>query len=220
MAGGFGAGAAAEPGRICYTPSMGAIVLAGGKSRRMGSPKADLRLGDKRLLEWVVGALRGRFAEILVVAPIPPQSTPSWARLVTDEPEGCGPLGALYAGLRAAREEKNFVAGCDTPFLRPRLAEGLMAMAEGQDVVVPAGEDGLHPLCGVYSRACLEAIHQTLEAGERRVTSFFQMVKVRLVKAEELRHFDPQLVSLFNINTPEEMIAAERLSVSLRLEEG
>ncbi|NIM04318.1 MAG: NTP transferase domain-containing protein, partial [Armatimonadetes bacterium] len=69
----------------------------------------------------------------------------------------------------AARDDVSFAAGCDTPFLRPALVKGLLDMAEGYDAVVPMAKDGLHPLCGIYSRACVEQIRQTLESGNRRV---------------------------------------------------
>ncbi len=94
--------------------------------------------------------------------------------------------------------------------LRLRRLEGGLA-TERYDVVIPEAPDGLHPLCAVYSRRCLGDIRQALEAGERRVVSFFPQVRVRLVRGEELRRLDPELASLFNINTPEDLAAAERL---------
>lgn len=190
---------------------MSGIILAGGKSERMGGSKADLELGGRRLLEWVAEALREVCGELLVVSPRPLARLPAGTRWVCDEPAGCGPLGGLYAGLNAAREELNFVAACDTPFLRLELIKGLLELAGGWQVVVAKGEDGLHPLCGVYARSCREAIGRALAAGERRVRSFYPQVQVRLVEAGELRGFDPDLVSLININTPEELARAETL---------
>jgi molybdopterin-guanine dinucleotide biosynthesis protein A len=180
----------------------------------MGSSKADLRLGERSLLEWVFEGLQGLFQEILLAATNPPRTMPKGCRLAADEPPGGGPLGGLYAGLRASREEMNFAVGCDMPFVRPRLVEGLLAMAreDGEcQVLVPRTEDGLHPLCGVYSRACLESMGLALEKGERRLTSFFPSVKARFIGAEDLREFDPELISLFNINTPEDLLLAEQL---------
>jgi len=176
----------------------------------MGCTKADLRLGERSLLEWVARALRSVFEEILIVASVPPLTTPGWARPITDEPDGLGPLAGLYAGLKVASAELNFVAACDIPFLRPRLVEGIIALAEGYEAVIPEGPDGLHPLCGAYSRACLGAIREALEAGQRRVVSFFPQVRVRIVSAEELRGFDPDLMSLLNVNTPADLKAAAR----------
>ncbi|NIM07349.1 MAG: NTP transferase domain-containing protein [Armatimonadetes bacterium] len=201
--------------QICYTQGVSAIILAGGRSERIGCPKADLKLGERSLLEWVTGALQGLFNELIIVAPVAPQTMPQEARLVVDEPAGCGPLGGLYAGLKAARDDVSFAAGCDTPFLRPALVKGLLGMAEGYDAVVPKLEDGLHPLCGIYSRACVEKIRQALESGNRRVASFFPSVKVRFVNTEELRRFDPEPISFFNINTSEDLAAAECLQEKL-----
>jgi molybdopterin-guanine dinucleotide biosynthesis protein A len=195
---------------------VSAIILAGGKSQRMGVSKADLRLGKKSLLEWVAFALEG-FGELLVVAPEAPKTLPAGAKLVTDEPFdyaqvkplGFGPLGGLYAGLAAASDEQSFVTGCDTPFLQPRLIAALIGQAQGYDALVPQAGQKKHPLCGVYSKTCLEPLASALASGKRSFISFFAEIAVCFIEVEELRTYDPQLLSFFNLNTPEDIAAAE-----------
>ena len=100
-----------------HADGAGAIVLAGGKSARMGTPKALLRFDDTPLIEHIVGALRERFAEVIVVA-APDQALPPLpATLVRDEIAHQGPASGLYYGLRAARPAVSFVTSCDAAFL-------------------------------------------------------------------------------------------------------
>ncbi len=192
---------------------MSVIILAGGRSKRMGQAKADLQLGKKSLLEHVITAVGEDFGEVLVVARQAPRTAPASVRLVSDEPAGFGPLAGLAAGLRASKDEKNLVTACDTPFLRRELLAALLKLAEGWQAVAPETADGLHPLCAVYSQDCLPAIEPLLQAGERRMTALFPLIQLRLVGEAELRRFDPDLISLFNINTPEDLRRAEELLV-------
>lgn len=186
------------------------IILAGGKGSRIGAPKADLLLGDKSLLEWTVLALGPLAAELLVVSSSAPRTLPAEVRLITGEAADVGPLGALAVGLQAAGAA-SFVTGCDTPFLQPALVRRLFELAEGVPAVAPCDEKGFHPLCGVYQPACLPMLAQLLADGERRISAFLRAIGARLVEVEELREFDPELRSFFNINTPADFALAQQL---------
>jgi molybdopterin-guanine dinucleotide biosynthesis protein A len=190
-----------------------AVVLAGGRSTRMGSDKALVELGGKPLLEWVLDALEPLTRSFVVVANDLPRlrAYEGRALLVPDEQPHAGPLPALATGLRAARDPWVFATSCDAPFLRPAFVQALARFARGHDAAVPGSEQERWPLTAFYHARCLPAIEAALARGEQRVIGFFPQVRVRWVPTEELRRADPQLRSLWNLNTPADLAQAEAL---------
>lgn len=190
----------------CLKP--GAIVLAGGQSRRMGTDKALLRLksGGPRLLELVLAAVKPLVKGIIVSANRPDDYAWAGLPLVPDNFRGKGPLAGLEAGLTASASDYNLVAACDMPWLEPRLLQYLVGQAQGYQAIVPLNETGQpEPLCAVYSKACLPAIRRHLEADSLKMSGWLSNVKTRYVPAQELREFDPELRSFRNLNRPEDL---------------
>jgi len=183
---------------------MAAIVLAGGRSERMGVIKATLPWRGKRLVDHMVEMLRRVSSRVLVVTAEAELDLPEPAMAVVDELPEAGPLAALLTGLRWAGAGVHFACGVDMPFLREEVVNLLLSRATDYDVVTPETADGLHPLCAAYSAKCLAAIEWALGRGESRLQSFFPQVQVRLVPEAELRAIDPHLDSLININTWDE----------------
>jgi len=180
------------------------VVLAGGSSRRMGIDKAFLELDGRSLIEIVIERMHSVCSEVLVVAgDVQPYSGLD-ARLVTDHFRGVGVLGGIHAGLEAAPHDLTLVVGCDMPFLNTRLLRAFAGWAKGFDVVVFRQEDLVEPLHGAYRRTCLPAIEAAIRSGRRRIVSFFPHVRVRYVSPDEVRPFDADLRSFYNVNTPEE----------------
>jgi molybdopterin-guanine dinucleotide biosynthesis protein A len=190
---------------------LSGIVLAGGNHHRLGRPKAQLRLGPETLLERVLRVLRGGCEEIVIVRGPGQELAETGVRVVADEIANAGPLAGLAAGLACVSAERSFVAACDLPFLSAALIELLAAYAPDHDVIIPRAADGLHPLCGLYSRRCLAPIRQALARGERKMTSFHQEVRVCYLEEAALRAVDPQLRSLININTWQDYQLAKEL---------
>ncbi|MBI3988473.1 MAG: molybdenum cofactor guanylyltransferase [candidate division NC10 bacterium] len=191
---------------------MTGVVLAGGRSSRMGTDKALVRVGGRRLIERVVETLRGLFPEVLIVANRAGRYEDLRGEVITDLLPGKAVLGGIYTGLKVASFPKAFFAACDMPFLNPALITSLKDKAEGADVVIPDAQGELHPLHAIYSKACLPFIEEEIRADRLKVTGFLSHVKVRIVPEEALRPFDPDLLSLFNANTPEDLALAERLA--------
>jgi len=180
------------------------IVLAGGASRRMGRNKALLDLGGRPLIARVVERLAVVCAEVLVVAGDVEPYGELGVPLVEDRFRGVGVLGGLHAGLEAAAHELALAVGCDMPFLRPDLLQAFARWADGFDVAILRQGEQVEPLHGAYRRTCLPAIETAIQAGRRRIISFFQHVQVRYVMPEEVIPFDPGLRSFRNVNTPQE----------------
>jgi molybdopterin-guanine dinucleotide biosynthesis protein A len=198
------------------------VVVAGGRSRRLGQDKRRLRLwgeGGPTLLEHTLLVLAPLCAELIVVL----NDADAWpglqARLVPDVYEDAGSLGGIYAGLQAARHGHALVVGADMPLLSARLLEAMLARPRTYDALVPRALDpdiprnrlSVEPLHAVYSRACLAPLKAMLDAGERRVVSFFDQVRVEVIEPPELLTLDPDGRSFMNINTPEDVVAARDL---------
>ena len=182
-----------------------AIILAGGKSSRMGEDKALMRFGDRPLLHRVVDELRPHFEDLILVTNQPVRHMAlEDIRIVTDVEPGQGPLGGIFAGLLASRGAHNLVVGCDMPFLNHLLLDYLWSLRTWGDVVVPLTHEALSPICAVYDRRVLPTIAEALAADERRVMSLYPRLKVHYVREDELLPYDPELRSLRNLNTPED----------------
>lgn len=193
-----------------------AIVLAGGTSSRMGRPKALLRFEGAPLVAHVVRILRAAFAETIVVA-APGRELPDLpAAVVRDEVPHRGPVGGLVYGLRAAGRELCFVSSCDAPFLSAPLASHLVSRLVDCDVAVPRWGDRFQPLHAAYRRSVLPRLERQLERGESRMIDLFDQVRTCTIEPEEVRRFDPEGWSFFNVNTPEDYERALRRAAELR----
>lgn len=186
------------------------IILAGGKSRRMGGRnKAFLELGGRPLIEIVIGHAQSVCAEALIVAGDTSPYIGLGVPLVEDRFRGVGVLGGLHAGLEAASHELALIVGCDMPFLNPVLLRAFAEQAEGYDVAILRQGEQVEPLHAAYRRTCLPAIEAAISAGERRIISFFPHVRVRYITSAEIVSIDPNLHSFRNINTSEEWRAVQ-----------
>jgi molybdenum cofactor guanylyltransferase len=184
------------------TPVLSAIILAGGRSSRMGSPKALLPFDGEPLIVHIVRRLQPLFGNIVVVAapgqPLPPLP----ATLVHDDVAFQGPVGGMSYGLEAARGEFAFVTSCDAAFANLALVSHLLSLRDSFDVVVPTWEGRLQPLIAVYRRAVLPLLQAQLANGELRPVYLFDKVRTRVLDEDEVRRFDPEGLSFFNMNTP------------------
>jgi molybdopterin-guanine dinucleotide biosynthesis protein A/molybdopterin converting factor small subunit len=189
---------------------MSAIILAGGRSSRMGTPKALLPFAGEPLIAHIVRRLQRRFDEIIVVA-APEQRLPDLpVMLVRDEVAFQGPVGGIYYGLRAAHGETGFVTSCDSAFASEPLISHLLSLSSGFDVVVPRWGGRLQPLHAVYRRTVLPFLEAQLANGELRPVFLYDKVETRIVEEDEIRRFDPDGDSFFNMNTPDDYAAALR----------
>jgi molybdenum cofactor guanylyltransferase len=189
-------------------PRATAIVLAGGRSSRMGRPKALLPFDGEPLIVHIVAALKPRFNDVVVVA-APGQDLPAMpVTLVRDEVAFQGPVGGISYGLRAAGEEVAFVTSCDSAFLNVELISYLLSQVPEHDVVVPRWAERLQPLHAVYRRGVLPRLEEQLARGDLRPVHLFEKVRTREVGEEEIRRFDPEGWSFFNMNTPEDYAVA------------
>lgn len=190
-----------------------AVVLAGGRSTRMGEDKAFADLRGKPLVEWVLDALEPLTRTFVLVVNDPAKFAPyaGRARIAVDDPPGHGPLAGLRTGLRVARDEWVFATSCDAPFLQPAFVQALQRHTRGHDAAIPGTPQERWPLTAFYHRRCIAAMDRAVQRGEQRLIGFHGDVDVRWVPVEELRPADPELRSLWNLNTPEDLAKARSL---------
>ncbi len=185
-----------------------AIILAGGKSSRMGRAKAMLPFGGDPLIVQVVRKLELLFPHIVVVA-APGQDLPELpGTLVRDTVAHQGPVGGIVYGLGACDSGAAFVTSCDVPFLSLPLVSHLVSRLPEHDVVVPRWEGRFQPLHAVYRRSVLPLLEGQLERGELRPVFLYDRVRTLRVEEDEVRTCDPDGSSFFNMNTPEDYEAA------------
>lgn len=177
------------------------VILAGGKSSRMGSNKALLPYRGGRFIEAIYRQLSGLFDEVLVVTNAPEQYAFLGCRMVSDIYPEMGALAGLHAGLAHSRTPHIFAVACDMPYLNDTLIRALVARRHQGDVIIPESDDGLEPLHAVYGRSCLPAMETALTNGKRRLVSFFPEIWPIIVPGETVRFVDPHLDSFRNINT-------------------
>ena len=184
------------------------IVLAGGKSTRMGASKALLPFGAETMLQRVVRILGEVGVEPIVVVAAPGQELPELPAevIVTrDEREGRGPLEGLRAGLKAlpADIEAAYVTSCDVPLLVPGFVRQMIELARGHDIAVMEKDGFTHPLSAIYRRDTLPKVEELLANDRLRPAFLFDAVNTRRVQPAEITS-DPDLRTLRNLNTRED----------------
>lgn len=196
------------------------IVLAGGRSSRMGERKADLEWHGSTLLRRTTGVLAQAGAEPLFVVVAPGQAHPDagpGVSVVEDAREGLGPLQGLAVGLAAAAGHAPwaFVCATDLPFLqRAFVARVLAAVADDVDVVLPRARGHRQPLAAAYRTSLAPRVEGLVAAGRLRIASLFEACRVAeldedtLLADGGLAAADPALESVVNVNTPAEYAAA------------
>lgn len=201
--------------------SVSVLILAGGRSQRMGQDKVWMELDGVSLIQRVVMRVApiaremlfstntpGRFAALINALSVP-------ARIVTDRFPGIGPLAGLHAGLTEACSDWVLVLAGDMPFVSLGLIRYMLSMAADNDAVVPktissvSGLPEWEPLHGLYRKSCLPFIEARIANGERPAYCFLPDVQTRCVLPTEIVLLDPEFRSFFNVNTPQDWSQAQ-----------
>jgi molybdopterin-guanine dinucleotide biosynthesis protein A len=190
------------------------IVLAGGRSRRLGTDKAGLTFEGRLLLETVIERLSGVCSEVIVASgrSAEGRKTPRPVRFVADLTPGRGPLAGVQAGLAAATAEFALVVACDMPFLNPHLLSYMASLPRRYQALVPRAAGRWHPAHAIYARSCLPVIEELLAKRNSSMRELLSRLDVRELSEEELRRYDPEGLSLFNVNEPQDLERARALS--------
>lgn len=182
--------------------NFSAIILAGGLSSRIGQDKGELLLNGKKVSFWTTEKVASLFTDVIYATNYPELAPSGFnLRIVTDKVPHLGPLGALATALPLTVNDYAFVVAYDMPFINLNLVKFLTQQAAGYDICAPLASGKLQPLFAVYSKSCLVYINKQLAAGKQRLTELFKLVKVKLIKEEQVKKYDFKLFSFFNINS-------------------
>ena len=181
------------------------VILAGGKSSRYGTNKAFAKINGIPLIENVIRVMRSLFQDLVLITNTPDEYAYLELPMYEDLIEDLGPIGGIYTALNSITNDAGFFVACDMPSLNPGLIRYMVGIRDDFDVVVPKISWKMETLHALYSRRCLPAVKRLIDLREYQTIRFFPVVSVRHVKENEIRRFDPELRSFFNVNRPEEL---------------
>jgi molybdopterin-guanine dinucleotide biosynthesis protein A len=188
------------------------VILAGGLSTRYGGEnKAFLKVGGMRILDRLFAVYRELFDEIILVTNRPSDFLAWDALIVTDIFPVRSSLTGIHAGLFYARHPFAFFSACDTPFLKKEVVETVLENLEpGIDLVIPRTSAGFEPLCAAYSQRCLKAAEDHILQNKFKIQMALSGKRIKKIPEDVLRQKDPELLSFFNVNSPEDLARAEQ----------
>jgi molybdopterin-guanine dinucleotide biosynthesis protein A len=181
-----------------------AIILAGGRSTRLGFDKQLIKLGDGNLMDHLINTLSLIFEEIIIVSNKPELYAGKNVKVVSDSFVDVGPLAGFYAGLSAATHTCCYVTACDMPWISESYVRYLMKCHKDQpDKEIWTTRKGtmLEPFGGLYSKVLTDRIVSLVTAGNRRIQALFLQAEVGYVSEKKARHYSPDWHMFDNINT-------------------
>lgn len=184
-------------------------IQAGGKSSRMGRDKAFVPFQGRPLIEVVRERVAGLGDELILITNNPDDYAHLGLPMFGDVYPDCGPLGGIYTAILRAANPHTLVVACDMPWLNRELLRQMVALRETADIIVPRWDKFPEPLHAVYSKSCLGAIAEQLQAGQFKITGFYGRMDVRFIDRTEIMHYDPEGRSFVNINTPDDLAAEQ-----------
>ncbi len=188
--------------------ALAGVILAGGRSSRMGRDKAFLELDGRSIIERQLALLQRIFERRFIVADDREAYASLGVPVIPDEVKGQGPLGGVHAALSHVIAYHPglggiFILACDMPFVKEEMVRALAGL-DGSEAVVPSVGGRYHPLCASYALSCLPVVERHLREGKLDMASLVSGVNARILHQRELERIDPGLQSFLNINTLEE----------------
>jgi len=185
------------------------FLLAGGKSSRMGADKAFLDFAGQTLLDRALAVMGAVCDSVSIVGD--PAKFAKYGSVVADIFSGCGPLAGIHAALAHSPAELNLMLAVDMPFVSRELLAFLFAAAADNDAIITVPRDGkgLQPLCAVYRRGFSTVAEEALRAGKYKIDAAFSSVSIRVIDEGELAAAGFSEQNFFNVNTPQDRLAAE-----------
>jgi molybdenum cofactor guanylyltransferase len=184
-----------------------AIILAGGKSSRMGFDKQFLKIDQRRLMDSLINKLKKEFPEIIIVTNKPEYYIGLSHKIITDKLKEKGPLGGMHAGLLEASSKYSFVVACDMPNINMDYVRYMKESMGTEDVdgCVTNFMDWIEPFSSFYSRDLVVDIEKHIETGRRSINSMLKNLNIKYIKEDVARSFSPNWDMFLNLNTREDL---------------
>ena len=184
-----------------FIDNVTGVLLAGGKSRRMGYDKACIEVAGQALITRSLDLLCRYFATVLISGDRPDLAQPNIPAIPDIYPGSA--LGGLYTGLQASNTDWIFVAPCDMPSPDPRILELLVKQRNGFDAVVPLTPAGYEPVYVLYHKNCLVPMEEMLKLDQYRIYVSAMPTNIHYLDSRQMP--DGWERGLLNINTPEQL---------------
>lgn len=179
------------------------IVLAGGKSSRMGADKGMVNLNGKKFIDHILSALVPNVNDVIIIANNGNYNNLGY-KVYEDIVKDCGPLGGIYTGLTNSTTEINMVVSCDIPFINAGLVKYILHHSKGAEITVPVNKGNIEPLCAVYTKKMNDEIFELIKHHELKMHHMLRHFITKEVHiTPKLEFYNDKL--LLNINTPEEL---------------
>ncbi|HBR52414.1 MAG TPA: molybdenum cofactor guanylyltransferase [Nitrospira sp.] len=198
------------------------VLLAGGKSRRMGADKRFLTVGEQTLLERSRNILSHIFERVCIVIAQDSEPLETPVPVLRDLIPSCGSLGGMYTGLHQATTPYVFLSACDMPFIHADLIRYMVDAKDEVDIVLGYWNGRPQPTHAVYSRNCLSVVEALVRSGDLKLQKLLATpaLRVRLITEDEIRKIDPDGRSFLNVNTPSDLELARTLCTDRREDRG
>ena len=193
-------------------PCTGVILSGGLNTRFSGKNKAFVSVGGKRIIDRLLEVFTELFDDLILVTNHPEEFLQWDLTIVTDIFDLRSSLTGIHTGLFYANNPYAFFSACDTPFLNKDLVGILIEQIEPKiDIIMPQTAAGFEPLCAIYSKRCLNPAEDHLKAKKLKIQWALRSSRTKTISEKELRRVDPELISFFNINTPQDLARAEEM---------
>lgn len=193
-----------------------AIILAGGKSSRMGFDKQFLKIDDRRLMFSLISKLKTEFDEIIIVTNKPQNYIGFNAKIITDKIKDIGPLAGIHAGLIEASSKYSFVVACDMPNINMEYIRYMKENIFNQKGCITEYDNHIEPFSSFYSKEIVSDIEEHLETKKRSINSLAKKLDILYIREKEARKFSPNWDMFLNLNTREDLnsyLESEKWSV-------
>ena len=190
------------------------IILAGGKSSRLGRDKAWEDVGGQRIIDRVIGALQSSCDEVLIIGDRPERqnelSLPKCIQYRSDDLKGRGSIGGLYTGLKAADTLWSLVVACDMPFISRELIRFMLSIISKNrcDAIVPVINGRYQPTHALYNSTCIPFIEKNISSGNFRMDSYFDEIYLEEISEDVINSIKGAELSFFNVNTEDDLFTA------------
>lgn len=177
------------------------FVLAGGKSSRMGSDKALLKINDHTFLEQIVGVMKHELHQVSLISNHLPHHQYGLA-VYEDIIKEKGPLGGIFTALHHCHTQKIFICPCDLPFMDARLIHHLIKHCDQHEIIIPSHHGKIEPLIGIYDKSCAKRISGLLKYNKLSISKVLSFFDVKIIPVEHEKFYTHYLFQ--NINTMQE----------------
>jgi len=195
--------------------SITGIVIAGGRGTRFGRNKALIEINRKTLVELAIEKLNEVTDEVIIVTSAGQYESIAGTgikdKIIIDIIPGKAAMGGVYTGLVESNSFYSLFVACDMPLLNTRLLEYMMNLAPGYDAVIPRIGEYIEPLHAVYSKDCIPQIKKLIDDGELSLHALMRNINVKYIDMPEIDKYDPEHLSMFNINTVADLERVEKV---------